>query len=96
MDGSLENENVQKSIVDHKMIELKGNHIPKGLVPLEILFNNHDIPVNPVMQSVNESVDNVNIGIEENPKYVKISKYLTVEQRNKYVKLMREFVNVFS
>ena len=30
------------SIANHNIIELKGNFIPKGLVPLEILFSNHD------------------------------------------------------
>ena len=30
------------SIVDHKIVELKGNFIPKGLVPLEILFLKDD------------------------------------------------------
>ena len=27
------------SIVDHKIVELKGNFIPRGLVPLERLFS---------------------------------------------------------
>ena len=49
-----------------------------------------------MMQSINESVDSIIIGIEENPKYVKISKSLIVEKRNKYIKLMNEFVDVFS
>ena len=28
----------ENSIVNHNIIELKGNFIPKGLVPLEVIF----------------------------------------------------------
>ena len=31
-----------KSIADHKIVELKGNFIPKVLVPLEIFFSKYD------------------------------------------------------
>ena len=79
----------QESVVDHKIIELKGNHLPKGLVTLEILFNNHDIPRKLVMQSVDESVVSPNIGIDKDLRYVKISKSLTEEQRDAYVDLMK-------
>ena len=79
LEGSVENKKFQESIADHKIIELKGNHLPKGLVPLEKLFNNHDVLVKTMMQSIDESVVNVNIGTRENPKYVEISKSLTEE-----------------
>lgn len=36
----------QNTIIDQKIIELKMNHIPKGMVPLEILFDNNDVYVN--------------------------------------------------
>jgi hypothetical protein len=31
-------------IVNHQMLVLKNNQIPKGLIPLERLFNQDDIP----------------------------------------------------
>jgi hypothetical protein len=34
---------LQDSIVGHKIIELKTNHLPKGLVPLERLFDHNDV-----------------------------------------------------
>ena len=37
-----------------------------------------------------------NIGTLEHPRMVKISKALTTEQRNKYIKLLKEYVDVFA
>ena len=34
----------QNHITNHKIIELKGNYFPKGLVPLERLFEKNDGP----------------------------------------------------
>lgn len=34
---------LQDSVVGHKIIELKTNHLPKGLVPLERLFDHNDV-----------------------------------------------------
>ena len=30
---------------DHQIIQLPRNHIPKGLIPLEILFDGNDVAV---------------------------------------------------
>jgi hypothetical protein len=32
-----------KTVVGHDIVELKSNHIPRGLVPLERLFDNNDV-----------------------------------------------------
>ena len=37
------------SIDDHKIVELKGNFIPKGLVPLERLFSRDDTLLKPTL-----------------------------------------------
>jgi hypothetical protein len=34
---------LQDKIVGHKIVELKTNHIQKGLVPLERIFDNNDV-----------------------------------------------------
>jgi hypothetical protein len=31
--------------IDHRIVQLPNNHIPKGLVPLEILFDKNDAEV---------------------------------------------------
>ena len=48
------------------------------------------------MQSSEQIVISCNIGTEEYPKMVKTSKNLSVEQMNRYIKLLKEFVDVFS
>ena len=66
----------ENSIANHNIIELKGNLIPKGLVPLKRLFSKNDTLSNPTMQSSEENVISCNIGTEGEPKMVKISKAL--------------------
>ena len=39
------------SIADHKIVELKGNFITKGLVPLERLFSKDDTLLKPALQT---------------------------------------------
>ena len=85
----------ENSIAGHKIIELKGNFIPKGLVPLERICSKDDTMLKPVMQTSEEKVISCNIGTEEYPRMVKILKSLSVEQRNRYIKLLKEFVEIF-
>jgi hypothetical protein len=68
----------------------------KGLVPLEILFDGSDVAVN-----FRGSVDDVevaeyNIGIEKDPKFLKLSRIFSREKRAKYDELLKEFSDVFS
>ena len=48
------------------------------------------------MQSSEENVMDCNIGTKEHPRMVKISKALTIEQRSRYIKLLKEYVDVFA
>ena len=41
----------ENEIAGHNIIELKGNFIPKGRVPLERIFSKDDTMLNPTMQS---------------------------------------------
>jgi hypothetical protein len=75
---------------------LKTNHIPKGLVPLERLFDNNDVSKKSSIQSQEKDVVDCNIGTDTNPKIIKLSKALSEEKRSRYVNLMKEFVDVFS
>jgi hypothetical protein len=36
-------------MVEHKVLHLKNNFIPKGLVPLDQLFDINDVPVKPIV-----------------------------------------------
>lgn len=75
---------------------MKTNHIPKGLVPLEILFENNDVYLKPTNQSSNDNTINCNIGTEKEPKMVKILRVLSKAQRKKYVELLKEYSDVFA
>ena len=86
----------EDEIAGHKIIELKSNFIPQGLVPLERIFTKDYTPSNPMVQSSEENVVECNIGSAEHPRMVKISKSLTTEQRNRYIKLLKEHVDVFA
>jgi hypothetical protein len=83
-------------IVHHHIVQLPSNHIPKGLVPLERLFDRNDVVVKIKVSTENVDVTECNLGTEEDPKYVKFSSSLSKEQRAEYVKLFKEFVEVFS
>ena len=86
----------EQSIANHKIIELKGNFIPKGLVPLERLFLKDDTLAKPTVQYYEESVSSYNIGTEIQLKIIKISKLLTEENKNKYISLLKKFVYIFA
>jgi hypothetical protein len=75
---------------------LPSNHIPKGLVPLKILFDiNYDV-LKVKGSTKDVDVTECNLGTEEDPKYVKLSSSFSKEKRAEYVKLLKEFVDVFS
>ena len=39
--------NWEEKVAGNKVLQLKGNIIPRGLVPLERLFNKNDVPLQP-------------------------------------------------
>lgn len=79
-----------------KIIELKTNHIPKGLVPLERIFDNNDVFLKPEEKAEGNNTIDCNIGIENDPKFVKISKSLTEETKNKYKNLLQQYAYIFA
>jgi hypothetical protein len=83
-------------VVGHNIVELKTNHIPRGLVPLERLFDSHDVSREDAIKNQEEEVMNCNIGTVENPKIVKLSKALPPEQKDRYVSLTKNFADIFS
>jgi hypothetical protein len=63
----------QDKIVNHRMLVLKNNQIPKGLIPLERLFDQDDIPLKSTLQPQPEEVEDCDIGTKETLNW---SKYL--------------------
>jgi hypothetical protein len=68
-------------IANHHIVQLPSNHIPKGLVPLERLFDRNDVVVKVEGSTESADVTECNLGTEEDPKYVKLSSRLSKEQR---------------
>jgi hypothetical protein len=83
-------------IVDHHIVQLPNNHIPKGLVPLERLFDRNDVAVKGKVSNEDVDVAECNIGTEKDPKFVKLSSSLSREQRAEYAELLKEFADVFA
>jgi hypothetical protein len=63
---------------------------------LERLFDRNDVAVKNKGSTKNAEVTGCNLGTKEDPKYVKLSSILFTEQRVEYVKILKEFVDVFS
>jgi hypothetical protein len=49
-------------MVEHKVLHLKNNFIPKGLVPLEQLFDRNDVPIKLTILPKDDSIEEYNIG----------------------------------
>lgn len=79
-----------------EVINLKDNNLPKGLTPLEDLFDSRDIPKRPKTKPLKPNIEDYNLGTRDNPKLIKLLKSLPLEQKLKYVELMREFQDVFA
>jgi hypothetical protein len=82
--------------VGRNIIQLKNNIIPKALVPLENMFDENDVAKNPKITAREEDVEYCNIEIEENLKMVKLSKMFSPEFKKDYVKLMKDFPDIFT
>ena len=78
------------------ILQLKDNNVPKGLIPLEELFDQYDVVRKPTLVPTEKGVEDVNIGIAEKSKFIKLSKYLPSEVKPKYIDLFTEFSNMFA
>jgi hypothetical protein len=78
------------------MLVLKNNQILKGLIHLERLFDQNDVPVKSTLQPQPEEVEDCDIGTEKESRVVKISKFLPPEMKFKYKDLLRQYKDVFA
>jgi hypothetical protein len=69
-------------IANHHIVQLPSNRIPKGLVPLERLFEINDVVVKIEGSTAEVDVTECNLG-------VKLSSILSKEQRDEYVRLLK-------
>jgi hypothetical protein len=71
----------QNVIAGKEIIQLKNNCIPKGLVPLENIFDNNDVAKNPKVTPNEGEAEDCNIGTEKEPRLIKLSKTLTLKTK---------------
>ena len=70
--------------------------LPKGLSPLEELFDFNDVAKKPKLEPVETEVEECNIGSEIKPMMIKLSKTLPTHIKLKYIELFKEFSDVFA
>lgn len=61
---------------DSEIINLKDKFFPKGLTPLEDLFDSNDVPRKPKMEPLKYDIEECNIGTKEKPNLINISNSL--------------------
>jgi hypothetical protein len=60
-------------------VQLPSNHILRGLVPLERIFDRNDVSLKGETTEDDTDTIQCNIGTESEPKFVKLSRILTEE-----------------
>ena len=89
---NLEKVDIEEIMEDEPdLIYLKHNILPTCLTPLEDLFDSNDVPKRPKMEPVNYDIEECNIGTNEKPKIIKLSKSLSSEEKVKYIELLKEY-----
>ena len=63
---------------------------------MEEIFDNNDVARSPKVAPSDAEVEECNIGTKKEPKIIKISKSITIENKERYIKLMKEFYDVFA
>jgi len=86
----------RNKIGQNNIVQLPSNHIQKGLVPLEKLFDHNDVPYKLAQKENEFAVHRHNIGSPDHPKYINLSTHLFAAQISEYCNLMKQFADVFA
>jgi hypothetical protein len=95
-DEKIKNHRLKNKIGRHDIIQLPNNQIPRGLVTLEKLFDQNDVPLKPDKKEEYPIFFKYDLGDEQCPKTINLSTHLTTEQRSNYGSLMKEFSDIFA
>jgi hypothetical protein len=95
-DNEIEKPKFRSKIAAHEIVQLSTNRIPKGLIPLERLFDNNDVAVKLENGEKDSEVLQYNVASEQDPKHVNLASHLTEKQRVDYGELLKEFADNFS
>jgi len=86
---------LRNKIGKDNIVHLPRNHIPRGLIPLERLFDQNDVPYKAAQKGDQSVVCKHDIGSSGQPRYVNLSTHLSADQSVEYYNLMRQFADVF-
>ena len=53
---------LKDKVTEHDIIQFPSNHMPRGLVPLEELFDHNDVPFKPAKRELDPAIQEHNIG----------------------------------
>eukprot|EP00253_Pinus_taeda_P009612 PITA_09612 len=87
---------LKDKISQDNIVQLPSNHIPKGLVPLENLFDHNDVPYKPAKKENESAVHRHNIRSPDNPEYINLSTHLSAAQSSEYCTSMKQFADIFA
>jgi hypothetical protein len=71
---------LRNKIGKDSIVQLPSNHIPKGLIPLERLFDQNDVPYKAAQKEDQSAVCKHDIGSPGQPRYVNLSTHLSADQ----------------
>ena len=81
---------------EFEILQYKNDTLPRGLTPLDDLFDFNDVAKKPKMESTETNVEECKIGGMKELKIIKLSKTLPSHKKHKYIELFREFKDVFA
>ena len=70
---------LKDKVRDHNSVHLPSNYIPRGLVPLEELFDHNDVPFKPSKKEKDLAIQEQNIGSQSHPKSINMSTELIAD-----------------
>jgi hypothetical protein len=83
-------------LAEKENIDIVDEPLPKGIFPLENLFDQNDIYKGKPSNKISDEIIECNIGTEESLKLIKFGKIKMVDERENMTTLIREFKDVFS
>ena len=87
---------LRNKIGKDSIVQLLSNHIPKGLIHLERLFDQNDVPYKVAQKEDQSVVCKHDIGSLDQPRYINLSTHLSDAQNAEYCNLMKQFADVFA
>ena len=72
---------LKDSLGGRDIVQLKINHIPRGPIHLEYLFDQNVVSKDPKVEPATDVVEDVDIGTEGDPKIIKLSKKFPTKEK---------------